>query len=73
MGDPDPAMSSALQPPTRRCSLCDKPIGAARLEALSGVTTCIACARKYPKKYDTSHIEISEASKINKNGFAPND
>lgn len=57
----------------RRCMLCDQPIAPARLEALPGVTTCIDCARKYPRKVDTSMIEISQASRINKNGFAPNE
>ena len=55
------------------CSLCGKPIGAARLEALPGVTTCIDCARKHPRKVDTSQIDLSRASQINRNGFAPYD
>jgi len=53
--------------------LCDKPIPAARLEALPGVTTCIDCARKHPRKLDTRGVELSEASPINRNGFAPKD
>ena len=57
----------------KRCAMCGKPIPAARLEALPGVTTCIECAKKYPRKVDTSGVELSEASPINRNGFAPKD
>jgi len=57
----------------KRCALCGKPIAAARLEALPGVTTCIECAKKYPRKVDTSGIEISQASPIDRTGFAPTD
>jgi RNA polymerase-binding transcription factor DksA len=53
--------------------MCGKPIPQARLEALPGVTVCIECARKYPRKVDTSGIELSQASPINRNGFAPSD
>ena len=55
------------------CSLCGGPIAPARLEALPGVTTCIECARKHPRKVDTRGIELSQASPINRNGFAPYD
>jgi RNA polymerase-binding transcription factor DksA len=55
------------------CSLCGNPIGAARLQALPGVTTCIECAKKHPRKVDTSRIDLSQASQINRNGFAPYD
>jgi RNA polymerase-binding transcription factor DksA len=55
------------------CSLCGGPIAPARLEALPGVTTCIDCARKHPRKVDTSGIELSQASPICRNGFAPKD
>ena len=58
---------------TRLCNLCGKQIGAARLEALPGVTTCIECAKKHPRKVDTSRIDLSQASQINRNGFAPYD
>jgi RNA polymerase-binding transcription factor DksA len=58
---------------TRLCSLCGRPIAAARLEALPGVTTCIECAKKHPRKVDVSGIELSQASPINRNGFAPYD
>jgi formylmethanofuran dehydrogenase subunit E len=57
----------------KRCAMCGKPISAARLEALPGVTTCIDCAKKYPRKVDTSGVELSQASPINRNGFAPRD
>ena len=66
-------MSSKQKASRKLCSLCDKPIAPARLEALPGVTTCIECAKKYPRKVDTSHIELSQASPINRNGFAPSD
>jgi len=63
--------------PTKRqkklCSLCGKPIAAARLDALPGVTTCIECAKKNPRKIDTSGIELSESSPIDRTGFARSD
>ena len=55
------------------CGLCGQPIAAARLEALPGVTTCIDCAKKHPRKIDTSHVDLSQASQINRTGFAPYD
>lgn len=58
---------------TKRCVLCGEPIASARLEALPGVTTCIACAKKHPRKVDTRGVELSQASQINRNGFAPYD
>jgi RNA polymerase-binding transcription factor DksA len=65
---------STTQTATRRlCNLCGRPISAARLEALPGVTTCIDCARRHPRKVDVSGIELSQASPINRNGFAPKD
>ena len=60
-------------PARKACSLCGGAIARARLEALPGVTTCIACAKKYPRKVDTSGVELSQASPINRNGFAPKD
>jgi RNA polymerase-binding transcription factor DksA len=53
--------------------MCGKPIPAARVEALPGVNTCIECAKKFPRKVDTSGVELSQASPINRNGFAPKD
>jgi RNA polymerase-binding transcription factor DksA len=55
------------------CNLCGAPIAPARLEALPGVTTCIECAKKHPRKVDISGIDLSQASPINRNGFAPKD
>jgi RNA polymerase-binding transcription factor DksA len=59
--------------PRKLCGLCGQPIAAARLEALPGVTTCIECARKHPRKVDTSGVDLSQASQINRTGFAPYD
>lgn len=67
------AMSDDPKPIRKLCAMCDRPIEEARLEALPGVTTCIACARKYPRKVDTSGVDLSQASPINRNGFAPKD
>jgi hypothetical protein len=55
------------------CKICGKQIPAARLGALPGVTVCIDCAKKYPMRVDTSKLDLSEASPINRNGFAPKD
>ena len=66
-------MTTSQKTAGKRCSLCGGAIAAARLEALPGVTTCIDCAKKHPRKVDTSGVELSEASPINRNGFAPND
>lgn len=57
----------------KRCSLCGKPIAAARLEALPGVTTCIECAKKNPPKIDVRKLDLSEASPIDRTGFARSD
>ena len=66
-------MPDPTKPAARSCNLCGRPIAAARLEALPGVTTCIECAKKHPRKVDTSGVELSQASPINRNGFAPSD
>ena len=55
------------------CRICGNVIAPVRLEALPGVTICIECAKKNPIKVDTSALEISQASPINRNGFAPTD
>lgn len=57
----------------RMCRLCGTPIAAARLEALPETTTCIECAKKNPPKVDIRSLDLSEASPINRNGFAPSD
>ena len=66
-------MVTETRPSTKLCSLCGKPIAPARLEALPGVTTCIECAKRHPRKLDTRGVELSQASQINRNGFAPYD
>ena len=66
-------MPDQTKPAPKPCNLCGRPIAAARLEALPGVTTCIECAKKHPRKVDTRGIELSQASPINRNGFAPSD
>ncbi len=66
-------MPEELKQPQKCCGLCGGPIAAARLEALPGVTTCIDCAKKHPRKVDTRGIDLSQASPINRNGFAPTD
>jgi hypothetical protein len=66
-------MDTPAKPAKKLCSLCGAPIPAARLEALPGVTTCIECAKKHPRKIDLSGVDLSQASPINRNGFAPKD
>lgn len=66
-------MNSEHREVVRACVYCHRPIAAARLEVLPDATTCVACAAKHPKKLDTSFVELSEASPINRNGFAPKD
>jgi hypothetical protein len=65
-------MSATAQSPVR-CRLCGQPIPPLRLEALPGVTTCLECARKNPPRIDPRKLDLSEASPINRNGFAPKD
>ena len=67
------AVNDQSKPKRKLCSLCGKPIAAARLEALPGVTICIECAKKHPRKVDTSSVDLSEASPIDRTGFAPTD
>jgi RNA polymerase-binding transcription factor DksA len=66
-------MNETSQTTRKLCGLCGQPIASARLEALPGVTTCIDCAKKHPRKVDVSRVELSQASPINRNGFAPKD
>ncbi len=66
-------MSNRNKLPRKLCITCGKAIAPARLMALPGVETCIECARKNPVKLDTSRVELSQASPINRNGFAPTD
>jgi RNA polymerase-binding transcription factor DksA len=66
-------MSEKNKSPRKRCTICGKPIAAARLEALPDITTCIDCAKKYPQKIDASKLDLSQASPIDRTGFAPSD
>ena len=66
-------MKKEAQANGKACILCKKPIAAARLEALPDAKTCVECAKKHPKPLDTSFVDLSEASPINRNGFAPKD
>jgi RNA polymerase-binding transcription factor DksA len=66
-------MSEETKQSGKLCGLCGRPIAKARLDALPGVTTCIECAKKHPRKVDTRNVELSQASAINRNGFAPYD
>jgi hypothetical protein len=59
--------------PVKSCAVCGKPIAPQRLEAIPGVTTCVECARKNPVKFDPRTVDLSQASPINRNGFAPKD
>ncbi|MDQ3439138.1 MAG: TraR/DksA C4-type zinc finger protein [Planctomycetota bacterium] len=65
--------STAGKRSKKPCALCGKLIPAARLEALPGVTTCIECAKKHPRKVDTSMLDLSESSPIDRTGFARSD
>jgi len=59
---------------TTLCSICGNPIAPGRLEALPGVTTCIECAKKHPpRKVDSRELDLSQASPIDRTGFAPTD
>jgi hypothetical protein len=66
-------MKDETNPPQRLCGLCGRPIAPARLEALPGVTTCVECAKRNPPRVDPRKYDLSEASPINRNGFAPKD
>ena len=66
-------MAKTTKTPRKLCALCGQPIAPARLEALPGASTCIACAKKHPRKVDVSGIELSQASPIDRTGFAPTD
>jgi hypothetical protein len=55
------------------CTLCGAPIPAARLAAIPGVKICIECAKKNPPKIDVEALDLSEASPIDRTGFAPSD
>ena len=58
----------------RLCSLCGKPINPARLEVLPETKFCIDCARTQPPQpIDIEKLDLSQASPITRNGFAPKD
>lgn len=59
--------------PVKLCGMCGRSIAAARLEALPDTTLCLECAKKHPPKIDANKFDLSEASPINRNGFAPKD
>ena len=61
-------------PNTALCAICGNRISKERLEALPGVTTCVACAAKNPpKKIRANELDLSQASPIDRTGFAPTD
>jgi hypothetical protein len=66
-------MNARKKIPTKACSLCGGAIAPARLRALPGITICIECAKKNPVKVDPRTVDLSQASPINRNGFAPYD
>ena len=67
-------MARKTKAPSRQCSVCGQPIAEARLEVLPDTTMCVECARKFPPPpIDVSKLDLSEASPITRNGFAPKD
>jgi hypothetical protein len=60
--------------PHRLCAICGRPINPARLEVLPNTKFCIDCARTQPAPpIDIEKLDISQASPITRNGFAPKD
>ena len=59
------------------CTECGNKIPQLRVEAIPGATTCVACANKSKKKLSkvdySSNIDISQASEIDRSGFARSD
>lgn len=67
-------MPSDVQSPSRLCRICNRPIAPARLEVLPTTTLCVDCARTHPPApIDTDALDLSQASPITRNGFAPKD
>ena len=63
-----------MQTQSRLCRLCNRPIAEARLEVLPHTDLCIDCARTHPPApIPAEKLDLSQASPINKNGFAPKD
>jgi hypothetical protein len=59
--------------PQKACRICGSPIAPARLEALPDTTLCLECAKKNPPKVDVRTLDLSEASPIDRTGFARKD
>jgi hypothetical protein len=58
----------------RLCTICHKPISEGRLEVFPDTKLCVDCARRYPPPpIDVSKLDLSQASPITRNGFAPKD
>ena len=67
-------MATKPRAPKRLCSICKRPILAARLEVLPDTQLCVDCARNHPPPpIDVSKLDLSEASPITRNGFGPKD
>jgi hypothetical protein len=66
-------MNNERKLPRKVCSMCGAEIPPARLAAIPGVSTCIACAKKNPPKVDINKLDLSQASPIDRTGFAPTD
>lgn len=65
-------MSTQTTP--KLCSVCGRPIAPARVNALPDVSTCIDCAKQNPpKKLRDRDVDLSQASPIDRTGFAPSD
>jgi hypothetical protein len=61
-------------PTPRPCDICHQPINPARLEVLPHTRLCIDCAQKFPPPpIDPNTLDLSQASPITRNGFAPSD
>jgi hypothetical protein len=60
--------------PHRLCAICGQPIKPARLEVLPDTKFCVDCARTQPAApIDIEKLDLSQASPITRNGFAPKD
>jgi hypothetical protein len=67
-------MSKRREKSMKLCEVCHRPIPAARLEVLPDTRVCVECARAYPPApIDADKLDISQASPITRNGFAPKD
>jgi RNA polymerase-binding transcription factor DksA len=61
----------------RNCVECGNSIPQLRIDVIPGATTCVACANKSKNKVSkvdySSGIDISQASEIDRSGFARSD